>query len=68
MTSTMTHLLCHQQKVISCNKLLNLWTSNIFNVKVIYHLWVSWDSSVVFSHLASWAIYHHCGKAVGGRS
>ena len=32
--------------------LLNLGSSIVFNVKVIYHLWVSWDSSVVFSHFA----------------
>ena len=44
--------------------ILNQRTSVVFDVKVIYHLWVSMDSSVVFSHLASWAIYHRSGKAV----
>jgi hypothetical protein len=44
---------------------LNLGTSLEFNVKVIYHLRVSRDSSVVFSHLASWAIFCRSGKAVG---
>ncbi len=32
--------------------MLNLWTSVVFDVKVIYHLWVTLDSSVVFSHHA----------------
>ncbi len=31
--------------------LLDLRSSVVFDVKVTYHLWVSWDSSVVFSHL-----------------
>ncbi len=34
----------------SASFLLNLWTSVVFEVKVIYHLWMHWDSSVVFSH------------------
>ena len=44
--------------------ILNQRTSIVFDVKVIYNLGVSRDSYVVFSHLASWAIYHRSGKAV----
>ena len=33
-------------------RLLNLGNIFAVNVKVIYHLWVYWDSSVVFSHHA----------------
>ncbi len=39
---------CHAFSIATM--LLNLWTSVLLNVKVIYHLWVYWDSSVVFSH------------------
>ncbi len=31
---------------------LNLGNIFVFNVKIIYHLWAYWDSSVVFSHHA----------------
>ncbi len=46
-------------------KVLNLGTSLEFDVKVIYHLRVSRDSSVVFSHLTLWAFFCQSGKAFG---
>ncbi len=52
-------------QVIIVTSILNLGTCLEFDVKVIFHLWVSRDGSVVFSHLASWAFFHQSGKAVG---